>query len=426
MRALCVLLLFGATAAWPQQPARSSAKANAFSQIRVVGSHRFTGEQLVKAAGITIGEEATDDSMKRAAERLASSGMFNNVTYRYIAGPQGTSVEYQVDDVDKLLPPYFDNFVWLSEPELIQQLESLEPLFTGGIPNAGEMFQHLAENMKTVLSRLNIKGDVKVFPKVPQQGGDIVGFVYKVEGVSVPIRSVQFAGASENMNSVLQRLVTESLRSKDYSESMIAAVARLNFLPQYQQRGFLRASFGTPSATVLEKSTNEVAVTIPVEEGRVYRLSGLRWSGNTAYPASELVKFVKVAIGQPANQIELEENLGGISKIYGTKGYLSARLQPHFSFDDATANVAVDVEVREGDQYHMGNVYFDGLSPSSSEQLAKLWQLPTGSVYDTSYPNLFFQGASQRFNFGGVNIRYEIKPREEAKVVDVTIHFAAK
>ncbi|MFZ0286510.1 MAG: hypothetical protein WAL32_14865, partial [Terriglobales bacterium] len=104
--------------------------------------------------------------------------MFSDITYSYVSRPLGTSVEFKVTDIDKLYPAFFDNFVWMSSDDLLKELQKREPLFVGKIPNAGEMSERLTGDLKNVLESLHISATVRVFPRMPQYGGELIGFSY--------------------------------------------------------------------------------------------------------------------------------------------------------------------------------------------------------------------------------------------------------
>ena len=431
LSALCLCLLIGSsligeTAQRPAHTASTVDSSSRFSEIRVTGSHRFQPAELVMATGLAVGDQADENTMKIGADRLASSGMFSDVVYSYVAAPQGTRVEYHVNDNPKLLPAHFDNFVWLSMSDLINELEKSEPLFRGEVPNAGEMYQRLASDLKSILAKLNVSADVSVFPEASQQGGDILGFVYKVEGVKIPIRKIDFPGASPEMSAVLEEVARGKLLGNDFSVNGLRVAGAHDLIPQYRMRGFLRAEFGTPTATLVDRANGDVAVSLPVTEGISYELAGIQWSGNSVFSATELAKVVKAPLGKPANQMQLEDDLGGISKIYGTRGYMAAHLEPRFSFDDAAKKVMVAVDVREGDQYHMGDLRIEGLNEGSAQSLRKIWKLRAGDVYDTSYPGLFLAGAARQVDMSTLKVQIMQQSKPDSKTVDVTLRFTPK
>ncbi|MFI5115454.1 MAG: POTRA domain-containing protein [Terriglobales bacterium] len=416
--------------AQPMQTASRPAVAvnsNMVTEILFTGSQRFQNAELVSASGLKTGQDGSEENLKRAADRLAATGMFADITYSYVSSSQGTRVEFHVNDNPKLLPAHFDNFVWLSRTELLKRLAEREPLFRGEIPNAGEMYLHLADDLRALLVELGVAfGEVKVFPEVAQGGGGVLGFIYSVEGVKLPIRSIELPGVSADLVPVLQKIAATSLLGQDYSENRLRSAAALDLLPEYHRRGFLRAKFGAPVAELQDRTTGAVAVRLPVTEGNRYQLANIQWSGNTVFSVNELGKALKVRSGEVADQLQLEADLGGISKIYGTRGYLEARLQPKYSFDDSAKTVSVDVDVREGGQYRMGKVSFTGLTEDASAPLYKLWKLHAGDVYDASYPGLFLTTAGRSLNLSGLKVQVSQVIQHDSKLIDLIFRFTPK
>ena len=410
----CVFLFFSSGAG--AQTRKITPNSDKITEIRVLGSKRFQSSELSSASGLKIGGDGDDAALKQAADRLAESGMFTSVTYSYVSSPQGTQVKFQVEDADKLFPVHADNFVWLSPEELNSELEKREPLFRGEVPGAGEMYTRLADDMTAILANGRMSGQVP-------DGGAILGFLYTVGGVNLPVRSIEFVGASPEMNGVLQRVAASTVIDTNYSLSKLRTNANLDFLPQYRMRGFLQASFGEPTGKLQDAATGAVRVELPVKEGLQYKLSGVQWSGNMVFSTSDLSKSLRLKIGQPLNQEELEEELNGIAKVYGTRGYLDANLKPSFTFDDAGANAMVHIDAQEGAQYHFGELQFANVSESAAAPLRKFWKLRAGDVYDNTYPGTFISQAGRTFDFSQFRIQVSEQAHHDTKTVDVTFRF---
>jgi outer membrane protein assembly factor BamA len=421
-----ILLLASSTPAKAQS--RAVAKnSTKLIQLRVVGSQRFPSDVVAAATGLKAGDDASDGPLKQAADRLAATGMFSDITYRYVSTPKGTSAEFKVTDIDKLFPAFFDNFVWMSSDDLLKELQKREPLFVGTVPNAGEMSERLTDDLKNVLDTLHVSATVRVFPRMPQYGGELIGFSYAVEGVKIPVVSVEFPGASPEMAAALQKAAAgATLIGENYSETKVRSITGLDFVAQYHMRGYLKVAFGDPVAQLLDRTLGSVAVTLPVQQGMQYKLAGIQWSGNKAFSQDELVKAVKSEPGKPLDQVKMEEQVGGISKVYGTRGYMDARLDPQYNCDDASQTVDVVIQVHEGEQYHLGTVEFHGLSENATASLRQQWKLRPGDPYDSGYPSLFLSGIGRQFDLSRVKIQYKQQPNRDTKTVDLSFTFAPK
>jgi outer membrane protein insertion porin family len=425
-----LILLLVSVSLWAQTSATApraiAAYSTKISGIHVTGSTRYSSEELASATGLKLGAEGADAALKAGAELLASSGMFTDVTYSYVSSPQGTEVKYVVQDTGVLYPVRFDNFVWMQRDELVRALEQKHPLFRGELPGAGEMYSQLAADMEAMLAERHIAATVQARPMVSQNGGAITAFIYHVAGVRIPVRTVDFPGASAEMERLLKQTAAGKINAEDYTESGLSAFSRLDLLPLYLTRGYLRARFHSPEFTLADAASNSVAVRLAVEEGLCYRLAEVQWSGNTVFSSQDLTRNLKVETGKAANQPLLEAQLGGLSKVYGTKGYMSARLKPVPILDDIARTVTFRVEVNEGDEYHFGSVRLEGASEPINKKFAELWKLRPGDVYDSSQPTLVLQGLATFFNFNGIRIGVDQSSKQESKTVDLVIRFTVR
>jgi outer membrane protein assembly factor BamA len=253
-------------------------------------------------------------------------------------------------------------------------------------------------------------------------GARIIGFRYTVEGVRIPVRTVDFPGAAPEMIAILKEVAAPKIGS-DFSETGLLTFSRLDLLPQYMSRGYLQAQFGALEFTPADVATNSVAVRLPVREGLCYRLKEVQWSGNNAFPGQELAKFLKGKSGTTANSVQLDEALGAISKNYGTRGYMRARLKANPAFNDEEKTVSFRIDVTEGDQYHMGVMRMEGASEAVKKKGGELWKLRAGDVYDSSYAQQFLKDLFQEFDLRAFRISIGESLKQESKTVDVLLRF---
>jgi outer membrane protein assembly factor BamA len=153
----------------------------------------------------------------------------------------------------------------------------------------------------------------------------------------------------------------------------------------------------------------------------------VHWAGAAAFPAEKLQGLIHLKQGEPANAVQLQGDLDAVQRLYGTKGYLTAAVRPHASLDDSTASVAYELEVAEGDVFHMGDLLIDGIDTKAATELAAQWQIKKGDVYDDSYMKRFFQ---VMYHDIGLSRSYNVVPKQtinyREKTVDVALHFLPK
>jgi outer membrane protein assembly factor BamA len=112
-----------------------------------------------------------------------------------------------------------------------------------------------------------------------------------------------------------------------------------------------------------------------------------------------------------------------VSKLYRSRGYMTAQVKPDAQFDDAKSTVHYDLNVVEGDLYKMGELDILGLDTQTTAHLRTAWALREGQPYDADYPNKFRVDTGKLLPRG---VQWEVtvhESLEKDKTVDVEIRF---
>jgi outer membrane protein insertion porin family len=420
------LLLFLLCVGLCAQQSGSSKLSYKLLSVHVSGLDHFKEDQVIKASGLRLGQFMGEAEFQQAAQKLGNTGLFSNLTYKYQYSIAGCNLELQVAENDKLIPVTFDNFVWLSDDDLISLLRSRLPLFEGRIPSAGNLADQVAQALKQILDGKKIFGETEYFPAAALNG-PITSYVYKVNLHPVVIRNMEFPGATEVELSALQ-VAAKPLSGQDYLRTKMRVQERLNLLPVYLARGYLKAKFSDAQAKVAEDGAEtKVDVRFPVEPGVQYKLVKAEWGGNAVLPADQLQSLIHLKAGEPANAVQLNDDLEQVRKLYGTKGYLFAHVDPIPQMDDSAATVSYQFSVSEGVLYRMGELTINGIPPADAAKMAEQWQLKKGDPFDDSYLQRFFK---IMYHDVGLKVPYNIIPKQsinqQDKTVDVALHFVPK
>ncbi|MBZ5640758.1 MAG: hypothetical protein LAO51_18630 [Acidobacteriia bacterium] len=366
--------------------------------------------------------------MKAAARKLADSGVFAEVGYVFTPSAEGATVEFRVSDGKKFVPCRFDNFVWLADDSIRDALASRVPLFKGDLPYAGTLQDDVRDVLSTLLEERGLPGTVRVSLVGDEQKG-IEAVQFRVEGVKIRIRRLDFPGAREIDPAVLQEAV-KPLLGTDYDRSFLNAYLARNVATRYLERGFLRAGLADPTATPIPGDPGEiaVAVAVAVREGRAYHVAEVRWVGGGVIGEKELAKQVHVAPGNPANSLVLSKDLAGIRQVCDAHGYLRCDVAFDTIFDDEAGTVVYEIKVHEGELYRMGKLDIEGVEPDRVEVLRKICRLKEGDPFDKSYWASFVPEVGSRLpatpEGRTVGLKQTIDDRK--KTVDVTVTIKAR
>jgi len=263
--------------------------------------------------------------------------------------------------------------------------------------------------------------------RAAKENGPIDSYLYKVNFRAILVRNIDFPGVAPAELPALQA-AAKPLQGQDYGRTKMQYQERLNFLPVYRGRGYLKAGFTDAQAKVAEGGVQTlVDVSFPVTPGIQYKLTDIQWSGNAAFPTDKLQPLIHLKAGDPANAVQLDQDLEEVHKLYGTKGYLLAHVTPTPETDDSQSTVRYQLNVSEGDLFRMGNLTIDGLDSESSKKMAAQWQMKRGDPFDSSYLSRFFK---IMYRDVGLKGSWNVVPRQsisqQDKTVSVTLHFMQK
>jgi len=434
---LCLSLLLSAAAAQKQSTSGKASSAGPFKLIalKVTGTARYTDKEILAASGLQMGQNAADGDFKEAVQRLGESGLFSNVVYSYSSSGTGVRLELQLADADKskLVPAHFENFVWFTDDELRTALQSRVPLFKQVLPVAGNLSDRVSEALQIILTEKQIPGRVDYLRNAEESSGALNAIVYRVEEVSIRIRSVEFPGASPEQTALLTT-AARRLTGAEYARSSLAAVAKFDLLPVYLQRGYLKAAIGPSDARVVsqppaaadgqDRAELQVDAIVPVTPGRIYSTSSVDWKGNAAIASAEVAPLLHLPPGQPADAVRLLRDLENVGKLYRSRGYMTVQIKPDAQLDDEKSTVHYDLNIVEGDLYKMGELEILGLDTQAKARMQAAWHLREGQPYNADYPKKFVDDTGQllpRAVRWAVSIHETLDAKD--KTVDVEIRF---
>lgn len=391
LTALLLLLLLNLTAPLSllaQEPSGDSKLA----KIEFQGLKRLTPEQLIKVSGLEIGQLVNVEALDAAAQHLMDSGLVHKLNYRLQTKDGLANITFQIEEGrGGESAVIFDNFIWFTDEELGDAVRREVPTFNGSAPNAGNMNDAITRALQRLLGERKIAGTIDY---LPGENADRTKLehVYSVKGPRLPICSLHFPGAR---NVSEEKLLKQSheLLGTDYSRRFAGLFAFNNLFPLYRERGQLRATFERSQARAqsIENCKDGIEVTIPIEEGATYVWDKSEWTGNQVLTSQELNAALAMKSGEIANGINFDKGIAAALQAYARKGYLTASVHPQAEFDDNERKVAYQMAVKEGPQYHMGNLIVKGFSDNLGNYLRGKWEMRRGDVYDRGYAEEFFK-----------------------------------
>jgi len=404
------------------------------AKIEFEGLSRLSAEEVIASTELKIGQPFDLAALDAAAQKLIDSGMFKNVAYRTRATGDQMTITFRVEETKRRESRVvFDNFIWFTDTELMAAIKRDVPTFNGTAPDEGDTVERIRKSLQRFLHENKIEATVSHITSQDSIGSAAQEHVFGVADINLPICTLHFPGASKVSEA---RLIASAkpLVGSDYSNKFVGLFAARNLSAIYRELGYLKVAFSPPTAKP-ESSMNcksGVEVTIPVDEGQVYKWLKAEWSGNKGMTPTELDTVLDMKADQPANGVKLDKASTQLRKAYGRKGFITAQFRVEPEFDDNASTVIYKYDVREGPQFRMGQLTTKGFSEAEAKLLVSKWELKPGDVFDEGYNVEFskkhmgtvLRGVSlqrQAQGRGAPDVKWSNHVNKDAGTVDVSV-----
>lgn len=396
-RLAALVAVAGAWAVLGAPPA--SAQVYHLTRVVVVGATRLPAATVVAMTGLKPPIQVTPIDIERARQRLLDSGLFASVAYRFAMARYSMTVTFTVQEPPWDAPILFDNFVWFTDEDLVRTVAHELPTFNGLAPALPRSLRRIAQALDRLIQEAGIRGSVIYMPT--DYAGGARAYLYRVDlPAAMPVCAIEVDGISPAMAAEANASVQLAI-GQSYSRDFVGKILTTNLLPLYGQRGYLKATFSNVRARPVTAGTcaGGAAVAVLVREGRSYIWSGATWDGADLPPA-ELDARLGMTVGEVVDTSRLERGIQTIREHYTRQGYIAARVQHGFQFDEDAGTASASCTVVRGPRVKMGVLEIRGLPPEMAEMAEALkaeWTLAAGEYYDALYVNAYLKAVRAKF-----------------------------
>jgi outer membrane translocation and assembly module TamA len=165
----------------------------------------------------------------------------------------------------------------------------------------------------------------------------------------------------------------------------------------WQDRGYFKVQVtGEARALTSSPVSQRVALSVRVDEGSRYNLSGITFKNNKAIPNLDMLRgLFPIKDGDIFSRERIATGLEDLRKAYGELGYINFTSVPDTKIDDENKLISLEVDFDEGKQFRVGSVKVLGVEESAREELLKTFrvgQIFSSSVWEASllkYASMF-------------------------------------
>lgn len=392
------------------------------AKIVIQGNKLLPSDEIIAASGLKIGELADKARFEEARKQLERTGMLDSVGYQFEPAPNGKGyiATFTVDEVTPLYTVQFEGLN-SSREDINKFLKSKEPLYNGKLPPTSYIIERYTKYIENYLA--SVHHAQKIVSNVVPAGPDAYNLVFR-NGAPLPsIAEVTFDGNKAVLITDLEHAINDVAYGTPYSQYTFKLLLDNQIRPLYEAKGYLAVKFLNIS-TEPSKTVKGVVVHLTVDEGPVYKLSGVSLSGVTRDETTELGKIAKFKIGETANFDEINDGVERMKKNLIDDGYIHAETEVVRRMNDEAKSVALLVKIKKGPQFHYGQLTIHGLDLDGEAAIRKLWAGRPDKPYHSDYPDYFLTRVKEQGLFDSLGDTKAIKKvDDERHVVDITLEF---
>ena len=402
-------------------PGRVTAQQNQpqrlVENVDIIGNRRLRKDDILYWIQTRPGDPYSVDQVQRDYQTLLSLTFFDKTATRVFTenGPRGgVNVIFEVKELPIIRDLTFEGLKSVQESDVLKAFrerrvgvskESIydpvkvraamrvmkELLSAGGHPNA--TITEETEEVSATSLAINFKvdeGDRVRVVDIQFEGntvfsdGDLRGAMKYVKEAGLVSRFKSSDILDREKLDVDLRLVDNYMRSKGYLQARHGE-------PRIESVGPRRTGFPVLPLPFLSSVDEGLRVTVPIVEGKVYRLGEFKVEGNSIFSEAQIRAVIGLNKGDIANGERVSKGLfENLKKFYGQQGFIEYTAEPVPSFQDNPQNpnegiVDFTVTIEEGKQFTLRRLEFVGNTFTRDNVLRREVLINEGDIYNDAY-----------------------------------------
>ena len=451
LSAFCgIITVFGIS-----QPVQAQQTQRIVESVDVIGNRRLRKDDILYWVQTRQGDPYNVEQVERDYQAILQLGFFDKTATRVLTetGPRGgVNIIFEVKELPIIRDLIFEGLSSVPESDVLKAFrerrvgiskESVydpvkarnamrvikELLAAAGHPNATveERSEEVSATSRAITFVID-EGDRVRVVEIQFEGntafsdGDLRGAMKYVKEAGLITR---FKGSdildSEKLEYDL-RLVDNYMRSKGYLQARHGDY-------RVESLGRKRTGFPVLPLPFLSSVDEGLRVTVPIIEGKVYRLGELKVEGNSIFSEQAVRAVIGLNKGDVANGERISKGLfENLKKFYGNQGFIEYTAEPVPTFKDNPQNpnegiVDFVVTIEEGKQFNLRRLEFIGNTFTRDNVLRREVLINEGDIYNEGYWEYSVIKLNQLGYFNPIDKDKDVDRRtnDEEATVDLTL-----
>lgn len=207
------------------------------------------------------------------------------------------------------------------------------------------------------------------------------------EGNQSVVSRIDFEGNDVFASKTLKKqcaLKEATLFQKGAFKESSLEIDKQNLIAYYQNRGYIKAEITEvrqESVYNEDKDQNELTLTFVINEGNLYRYSGITFEGNHIFETDRLTSLISLKEGDVFNKEKFEESIQAVFNLYLENGYISNGFDYQLQEDAENDTISCMMTIVERDRGHIESITLIGNTKTKDYVILRELGIQTGDIY---------------------------------------------
>ena len=342
--------------------------SSTISSVRIEGNKRIATETYLYYISLKPGDSYDESLVQVDFRRLWQTGFLDDLKVEIEQTPKGIDVIFRVKERPLIKSIEYTGNKKVSTDDIQTKLKDENINIRTDQPLDSYLAKRVVNSVNKLMTEKGLQFGNTTY-KIEPINDSFSKLVFVVdEGPNVKIGDIEFDGNDVFSDGKLKGRMKETkehwmfswITKKDdfEKEKFEKDMERVEEL--YFNHGYINARIEEPVIALDPDNKERMKITIPVREGRQYKVGKINFTGNTVFPAEKLVPKLPLQSGKVFNRSLLKEGVEEIQKIYGDVGYIYVSIGPVFEPIEGQDVVDIKMEVQENGQFYVNRIEFTG------------------------------------------------------------------
>jgi outer membrane protein insertion porin family len=384
----------------PQAQAPQAVNGLTIESIEFKGLKALSDDTLRYYLGLEPGQPLDEEALNRNIKQLWDRNLVDDVAVESVPTPAGVRLVITVSERPTLRSIEYEGLKRISKTDLQDKMTTQRVRVHEGEPlSLGEL-----QRVKTLIEEMYGEKGYRFATAqytVEDVGPNEKKVVFTVdEGNRVRISDIDFEG-----NTVFSDLRLRLSMKKTKETGLITRLSKKDIYDPaklqedldkvrdiYRGAGYKNVVIGDPKVEVRalnpgaaepKNQKRRMFITVPLEEGERWKFGLVTIEGNQIYPDQLLMRAFTNKTGGWLRSKVIDDGVKQITDAYHNTGYIFAHVEPELV--EREGRVAdVVIHVREGDQFKVGRIEFQGNDRTKDKVLRRELRLYEGGLMNVT------------------------------------------